>query len=306
VVRFDWGSVCDFALQGGVATDAVTCEIYHSWLLPATEAELEEQRQTMQKKRQASGDIGEHPDCKRARHGEGHEGHGHGHEGAHTHDHGHEAHEERAVVEQRAVEAELPCPAIAQALVDVLIEKGLITKTQLRETIEKIDTADTKRGVVGRRLVARAWVDPAFKARLLKHANSACAELGIQASNAHVHTEIVVVEQSNEEHHLIVCTLCSCYPLSLLGLSPDWYKSREYRSRAVREPRALLKDFGTEVPATKKVVVHDSTADCRYMVLPQRPANTEGWSEAELETLVSRDSMIGVTVLPDVAASKKK
>merc|ERR1711988_398955 len=109
----------------------------------------------------------------------------------------------------------------------------------------------------------------------------------------------MVVEQTPKEHHLVVCTLCSCYPLSLLGLSPDWYKSREYRSRSVREPRAVLKEFGTNVPQGVRVVVHDSTADCRYLVVPTRPAGTEGWAEEKLKDLVTRDSMLGVTVLTE-------
>jgi len=202
-------------------------------------------------------------------------------------------------VEQRAVDAELPCPAIAKALVDVLVGKGVLSAEELRAAIEKVDMADLQRGAVGRRVVARAWVDEGFKQRLLQDGNAACAELGIQAANATAATRLVVYEQTPKEHHFIVCTLCSCYPLSLLGLSPDWYKSREYRSRAVREPRQLLADFGTVVLADRRVVVHDSTADCRYMILPRRPSGTDGWTEAQLLELITRDSMIGVRALPD-------
>ncbi|CAJ1353142.1 unnamed protein product [Effrenium voratum] len=137
-----------------------------------------------------------------------------------------------------------------------------------------------------------------FKARLLQDANKACLELGVNATNPTAPTQLVVFEQTPQEHHLIVCTLCSCYPLTLLGLSPDWYKSREYRSRAVREPRKVLKEFGTDLPEEVKVVVHDSTADCRYMILPRRPTGTEGWSEEKLQEIITRDAMIGVAALP--------
>jgi len=206
-------------------------------------------------------------------------------------------------VEQRAVDAELPCPAIARALIDVLQSKGIVTAEALREALERTSVGDVieNRGTLGRKVVARAWVDDAFRQRLLDDGNAACGELGISASNPTAPTKLVVVEQSKEEHHFIVCTLCSCYPLALLGLSPDWYKSREYRARAVREPRVVLNEFGTQVPSGQCVVVHDSTADCRYLVLPQRPTGTEGWSETKLQELVTRDSMIGVTVLPQVS-----
>jgi nitrile hydratase len=157
--------------------------------------------------------------------------------------------------------------------------------------------------MVGPKLVARAWSDPAFKDLLLRDASAACASLGIDASNTTAKTVLTVVENTEAVHNLVVCTLCSCYPRSILGLSPDWYKSRSYRARAVLEPRAVLAEFGTEVPADCRVAVHDSTADLRYFVLPQRPRGTEGWSVDALARLVTRDSMIGVTRLPDDPAA---
>jgi nitrile hydratase len=140
--------------------------------------------------------------------------------------------------------------------------------------------------------VARAWVDPAFKARLLADGPAACRELGIELDGM----RLTVVEDTPELHNLIVCTLCSCYPRALLGLPPDWYKSVNYRRRAVNEPRAVLAEFGTRVPDGVAVRVHDSTAELRYIVLPLRPAGTEGMSEAELARLVTRDAMIGVAL----------
>jgi nitrile hydratase len=140
--------------------------------------------------------------------------------------------------------------------------------------------------------VARAWVDPAFKARLLSSPKDAMAELGVDAEAIKT---VVVVENTQEVHHLVVCTLCSCYPRPILGLPPDWYKSLSYRSRAVSQPRSVLREFGLELPSETEVRVLDSTADIRYLVLPERPAGTEDMSEAELADLVTRDSMIGVT-----------
>jgi nitrile hydratase len=141
-------------------------------------------------------------------------------------------------------------------------------------------------------VVARAWSDPAYKQRLLANGSAACEELGVEIAPV----KLVVVENTERLHNLVVCTLCSCYPRMLLGLPPDWYKSRNYRSRAVREPRAVLAEFGTPIPEDVEVRVHDSTADMRYLVLPRRPAGTEGLSEAELANLVGRDAMIGVAL----------
>jgi len=139
-------------------------------------------------------------------------------------------------------------------------------------------------------VVARAWADPEYKKRLLADGNKAIEEMGFQMSTTH----LVAVENKPGLHNVIVCTLCSCYPRDLLGLPPSWYKSREYRARVVREPRAVLAEFGTLVSDDTEIRVHDSTADMRYLVLPMRPPGTEGWSEEKLASLVTRDSMVGV------------
>jgi nitrile hydratase len=141
-------------------------------------------------------------------------------------------------------------------------------------------------------VVARAWVDPAFRERLLADPHAACAELGLDIGGI----RIDVVADTEDVHNVIVCTLCSCYPRGLLGLPPDWYKARSYRSRVVREPRAVLEEFGTVIPDEVEVRVHDSSADLRYMVLPLRPAGTDGLGEDELAELVTRDCLIGVTL----------
>jgi nitrile hydratase len=144
----------------------------------------------------------------------------------------------------------------------------------------------------GARVVARAWVDPVFRKKLLLDGTKACVELGLEIPGL----KLVVVENTPQVHNAIVCTLCSCYPRVLLGIPPDWYKSRNYRSRMVREPRAVLAEFGLNLSEKIQIRVHDSTADMRYIVLPMRPAGTEGWSEDRLAALVNRDSMIGVAV----------
>jgi nitrile hydratase len=176
---------------------------------------------------------------------------------------------------------------LGEAVGALLIEKGVLTADEVRRQIEKMDSRSP---AIGARVVARAWADPAFKARLLADGSAACRELGIDMGP----TRLVVVENEPAAHNLVVCTLCSCYPRALLGLPPDWYKSREYRARAVREPRAVLAEFGTTLPAGMAVRVHDSTADMRYLVLPQRPPGTAALDEAALAALVTRDSMIGV------------
>jgi nitrile hydratase len=145
----------------------------------------------------------------------------------------------------------------------------------------------------GARLVARAWVDPAFKERLLENASEAAKELGVQGF---VGENVVALENTAEVHNVVACTLCSCYPWAVLGLPPTWYKSPEYRSRIVREPRAVLADFGLELPDGKEIRVWDSSSDLRYMVLPERPEGTEALSEDELAALVTRDAMIGTGV----------
>jgi nitrile hydratase len=176
------------------------------------------------------------------------------------------------------------------AVRELLIEKEILTAEDIRHAIEDMDSRTPERGA---EVVARAWVDPEFKRRLLENAPAAVSELDIDLGPLN----LVVVENTPEAHNLIVCTLCSCYPRFLLGLPPDWYKSREYRSRSVREPRAVLREFGTVIPDNVPVRVHDSTADLRYLVLPQRPEGMDDCSEQELAALVGRDAMIGVTVV---------
>ena len=173
------------------------------------------------------------------------------------------------------------------ALRELLIEKNIFTADDVRRQIEFMDGRNSG---IGARLVARAWCDPAFKLRALANGSAAAQEIGIEVGP----TKLIVLENTEKIHNLVVCTLCSCYPRMLLGLPPDWYKSRNYRSRAVREPRAVLKEFGTVIADAVEVRVHDSTADMRYLVMPLRPPATENLSETQLAQLVTRDSMIGV------------
>jgi len=178
------------------------------------------------------------------------------------------------------------------SLRELLVEKGVVTDGEVDATVADMRSRGPERGA---QVVARAWTDPAFKARLLENGTRACEELGLDVPAL----RLVVVENTPETHNVIVCTLCSCYPRMLLGLPPDWYKSANYRSRVVREPRAVLAEFGLRIPDSVAIRVHDSTADMRYMVLPMRPDGTEGWSAQRLAEIVSRDSMIGVAV-PEV------
>ena len=176
---------------------------------------------------------------------------------------------------------------MVHAIKELLIEKGVITGEDIRKTLEFMDT---RTPALGAKVVARAWTDPEFKKRLLANGTSAVAEMGIPMGDA----ELIVVENSKDVHNIIVCTLCSCYPRTVLGLPPDWYKSRNYRSRVVVEPRAVLKEFGTELPDAVTLRTHDSNADMRYLVLPERPTGTEGWSQEQLAAIVTRDCMVGV------------
>jgi len=174
------------------------------------------------------------------------------------------------------------------AIRDLLIEKGIITQEDIQR---QIDYQEARSPANGARLVAKAWVDPKFKAHLMADPKAACAEMGIDATSIN---EFVVLENTEKVRHLVVCTLCSCYPRPILGRPPDWYKSLNYRSRAVSDPRGVMREFGQELPDDVEVRVHDSTADIRYLVLPLRPKGTGDMSEAELARLVTRDSMIGV------------
>jgi nitrile hydratase len=182
-----------------------------------------------------------------------------------------------------------PDPALrVRALETILTQKGLVDPAALDEII---DTYAHRVGPQeGARVVARAWADPAFRAALLDDAGPMLDDMGLTGRQGE---HVTVVENTPERHNVIVCTLCSCYPWPLLGIPPAWYKSDEYRARVVREPRRVLAEFGLELPAEQAVRVWDSTAEMRYLVLPMRPAGTEGWNEADLARLVTRDSMVG-------------
>jgi nitrile hydratase len=175
------------------------------------------------------------------------------------------------------------------AVRELLIEKGIVTADDVRRQVEDMDGRNAG---LGAKMVARAWVDPDYKHRMLADGNAAAVEVGLD----HGIFKLVVVENTPQIHNVIVCTLCSCYPRWLLGLPPDWYKSRSYRSRVVREPRLVLREFGLDLPDDVTVRVHDSNADMRYLVLPMRPMGTEELSENQLAALATRDSMVGVTV----------
>jgi len=179
--------------------------------------------------------------------------------------------------------------ARVRSLEELLVEKGLIDREDVRR---RIDSLVSRTPADGARLVARAWADLEFKERLLADARAAALELGLDPGPSPV---VVAVENTEAVHHMVVCTLCSCYPRALLGLPPDWYKSLTYRSRAVSDPRGVLSEFGVELEDEVELRVLDSTADIRYLVIPRRPAGSETMSEEELAALVTRDSMIGVT-----------
>jgi nitrile hydratase len=199
------------------------------------------------------------------------------HDHDHDHHHGHEHGSELSEMQLRV-----------RALETILTEKGYVDPAALDSIIE---TYETKVGPhIGAQVVARAWTDPGFREALLVDASQAIAQLGIQQK---VGDHLIAVENTPTTHNMIVCTLCSCYPWDLLGLPPAWYKSAPYRSRTVKEPRKVLADFGVTLPDETKVRVWDSTAETRFIVLPMRPAATEGWSEEKLASLVTRDSMIG-------------
>ncbi len=210
----------------------------------------------------------------------GHDDHHHDHD--HDHDHGH-AHSPP----QPDDKVHSYYQILGVALKELLIEKGVVSADEVRAAIEARDSITPANGA---KVVARAWIDPAYRERLLKDANAATAELGYPMHTTH----LVALENTDTVHNVVVCTLCSCYPRELLGLPPAWYKSKAYRARIVREPRAVLEEFGTPVPDSVELRVRDSTADLRYIVVPQRPEGTQGLGEDELAKLVSRDAMIGV------------
>jgi nitrile hydratase subunit alpha len=179
-----------------------------------------------------------------------------------------------------------------EALESILVEKGYVDPDALDAIVDTYENDVGPRN--GAAVVARAWVDPDYRQRLRDDATAAIGELGFGGRQGE---HMVAVENTPDEHHLVVCTLCSCYPWPVLGLPPTWYKSPAYRSRAVLDPRGVLADFGVTLPADVRITVHDSTAEVRYLVVPMRPAGTEGWEERELAAIVTRDSMIG-TGLP--------
>ncbi|HVS47470.1 MAG TPA: nitrile hydratase subunit alpha [Candidatus Dormibacteraeota bacterium] len=184
------------------------------------------------------------------------------------------------------------------ALESLLIEKGLLTSQDVDQVISVYEHDIGP--MIGARVVAHAWVDPAYRSRLLDDASAAVRELGLTYPTS---TQLVVVADRPEVHNVIVCTLCSCYPWAMLGLPPTWYKSAPYRSRMVSEPRVVLEEFGLRLPTSTAVNVWDSSSDLRYMVLPERPEGTEGWSEEQLASIVTRDCMIGVA-RPQIPAGK--
>jgi len=187
----------------------------------------------------------------------------------------------------------------AAALQAVLAEKGVISNDEVRATIEDWEA---KTPAQGARVVARAWVDPDFKARLLANGKQAVRDLlGIDTGT----TELVALENTDQVHHVVVCTLCSCYPRAVLGLPPAWYKSLAYRSRTIANPRSVLREFGMQLDPSVEVQVVDSTADIRYLVIPRRPAGTEGMTEEQLAELVTRDSMIGVARAREAVGSRQ-
>lgn len=199
-----------------------------------------------------------------------------------TGDHSHEHHHEH-----QAVPSDLALRV--KSLESLLVEKGLVDRAALDALVDAYEHKIGPRN--GARVVARAWVDPAYRQRLVANADAAIAELGYGGMQGE---HMVVVENTPMVHNLVVCTLCSCYPWPVLGLPPVWYKSAPYRSRSVIDPRGVLREFGVELPEEVEVRVWDSTAEVRYLVLPERPAGTEGLSEEALAALVSRDAMVGV------------
>ena len=211
---------------------------------------------------------------------------------SHTHDHDH-AHDAHAPIEEGREGPPSEFEIMSRAMQEILEAKGVITAGQVRARMEQFEEDLPYRGS---RVVARAWVDPAFKQRLLADGKAACTEFGIDLEA----DRLIAVENTSEIHNVIVCTLCSCYPRSLLGMPPTWYKSRNYRSRVVFEPRAVLREFGTVLADNVTVRVHDSNADMRYLVIPMRPAGTDGWSEEQLAEILTRDTLVGVTT-PGVA-----
>jgi nitrile hydratase len=202
----------------------------------------------------------------------------------HTHSHAHDDHE-ALVVEDDA--GNLEGQIIIDALQSVLIARGLLTAPEVAKEIEKLESPGVH---LGAKIVARAWTDPSYKARLLQNGKQAIGDIGIAVGEA----QIIVVENTPKIHNLITCTLCSCYPRSILGQPPSWYISKAYGARTVREPRQVLREFGTDLSKDIELIVHDSNADMRYLVLPEPPDDVSSLNATELESLVTRDRLIGV------------
>ncbi|MFI5408814.1 nitrile hydratase subunit alpha [Kaistia sp. UC242_56] len=209
----------------------------------------------------------------------------HDHDHGHDHDHSHDDHSHEAL---DAGSVSGYYEVMETAMRELLIAKGIISANDIRHQIEVLDS---RTPALGAAVVARAWSDASFRARLLADGRAGCEELGISFYDD---TQLIVLENTHQVHNLIVCTLCSCYPRPVLGLPPDWYKLKPYRARAVSEPRLVLSEFGTFIPDDVEIRVSDSTAVIRYLVLPMRPPGTDGWSEEQLAAIVTRDAMIGV------------
>uniref|UniRef100_A0A0G4FPF5 nitrile hydratase n=1 Tax=Chromera velia CCMP2878 TaxID=1169474 RepID=A0A0G4FPF5_9ALVE len=302
LVRFRQGDLWEH--YGGEAEDCVSVEIYEHWLEDAvskgagevtgagssssssSSAETGEQAEEPLRKRMKT-----HSEEEEGKHGDAEHKHDH-----HEHDHDHE-HADREETERNAVEKEgapVTGQAIAEALINAVIAKGLVTREELHKSVEKKEA--TQADPEGLRVVVRAWKDPEFADRLKKDATSAVREMGVEMGELR---KLVALFDDDQTHHVVVCTLCSCYPSALLGRAPSWYKARGYRSRVVREPRKVLEEFGTRVPQRVAMEVHDSTSDLRYFVVPLRPSGTEGWEDSRLLGLLSRDALIGVRMLPE-------
>jgi nitrile hydratase alpha subunit len=207
--------------------------------------------------------------------------HDHGHDHDHDHDH--------APITEASEGAPSEFEIMSRAMQELMEAKGVVTAEEITRRIDIFEEEFPYRGAA---VVAHAWTDPAFRKRLLEDGRAACTEMGVMLEAERV----IAVENTPDVHNVIVCTLCSCYPRSLLGMPPSWYKSDNYRSRVVYEPRAVLKEFGTVLPDAVTVRVHDSNADMRYVVIPMRPQGTEGWSEERLAGILTRDTLVGVTV----------
>ena len=208
----------------------------------------------------------------------------------HTHDHTHD----HAPIQSPVEAAPSYYEVMETSIRELLVEKQLIGPAEIRRQLEVLDS---RTPALGAKIVARAWVDPEFRSRLLADGRSACEDFGITFYDD---TKLIVLENTAKVHNLIVCTLCSCYPRPVLGLPPDWYKAKPYRARAVKEPRAVLKEFGTVIPEDVEIRVSDSTSMMRYLVLPRRPEGTENFTEEQLAALVTRDAMIGVITVDPV------